>query len=77
MLALVASGDALMPSLRCLGLPDGVIERFEDRLKRGDLLLSVQCDDHEWADRALAILKETGADGVEVSATAGLAPGRA
>ena len=70
LLALVNGGHALQPSLRCLGLPEDSIERFAGRLKNGDLLLSVQCEDVKWATRALNILRSTGAHDVEVSATA-------
>lgn len=70
MLALVNGGHSLQPSLRCLGLPEDSIERFAGRLKSGDLLLSVQCEDVEWATRATTILRATGAHDIEVSATA-------
>src|SRR5262245_11579316 len=61
LVALVSGGYALGPSLRSLGIPEGAVDRFEGRLKSGDLLLSVQCDDLEWTNRALGILKATGA----------------
>ena len=74
LLALVNGGCALRPSLECLGISEGAVDRFEGRLKNGDLLLSVQCDDPEWTTRALSILKATGAYEVEVSAAAVPAP---
>jgi hypothetical protein len=77
LLALVSGGYALRPSLRSLGIPDGAVDRFEGRLKSGDLLLSVQCDDLDWTTRALRILKATGAHEVEVSAPAVPVPVRA
>jgi hypothetical protein len=70
MLALVGAGQALLPSLRCLGIPDGAVEKIGSRLQNGDLLLSVQCDDPDWTDRALTILRATGAYQVEVSGLA-------
>ena len=69
MLALVGMGNGLTPSLRGLGIPEDSVARFEGRLKNGDLLLSVQCDDSEWTDRAVVIMRSTGARDVEVSAT--------
>jgi hypothetical protein len=54
-------GHNLLSSLRGMGIPEGLIERYGGRLRRGGLLLSVQCDDWEWADRARQILQETGA----------------
>jgi hypothetical protein len=59
---LSAAGDSLCSSLRGLGLPEDVIEWFEVRLKDGGLLLSVQCEDPDWAARACEILAQTGAE---------------
>lgn len=64
---LVSQGDSLLNSLRGLGLPEEEIASFEDRLRQGGLLLSVQCDDEGWAVRARAILVETGAERVAAS----------
>ena len=61
---LVSEGESLLTSLRGLGLPEGEIESFENRLKHGGLLLSVQCDDGEWAARACEIFAQTGAERV-------------
>lgn len=60
-------GANLLASLRSLGIPEGLLEPFECRLKQGGLLLSVHCDDQEGADRARRILIETGAE--QVTAT--------
>ena len=57
----------LLAALHGLGIPEGLLEPFERRLKQGGLLLSVQCDDHEWADRARQILIDTGAEQVTAS----------
>jgi hypothetical protein len=61
---LVDSSDSLPGSLRGLGLPESEISPFEDRLRQGGLLLSVQCDDDDWAARARRILENTGAERV-------------
>jgi hypothetical protein len=61
---LTGSGESLPATLRDLGLPEGDIASFEHRLKAGGLLLSVQCDDGEWAARACAIFTQTGAERV-------------
>ena len=67
-LATLAQASAnLLSTLLGLGIPRSLAERFEDRLRHGGLLLSVQCDDTEWADRARQILLETGAE--QVTAT--------
>ena len=64
---LVGAGENLPTSLRGLGIPEGEIQSFENRLRQGSLLLSVQCDDREWADRAREILEQTGAERVAAS----------
>ena len=61
---LVNEGESLLTSLRGLGLPECEIQSFEHRLKDGGLLLSVQCDDGEWAQRACEIFAKTGAERV-------------
>lgn len=61
---LVGEGSSLIASLRELGLPETDIESFENRLKDGGLLLSVQCDDGDWAARACEIFAQTGAERV-------------
>jgi hypothetical protein len=68
-LATLAGADEnLHGSLRGLGLPECEIQSFEHRLRQGGLLLSVLCDDDDWAARARAILAETGAERVAASA---------
>lgn len=61
---LVHAGENLLSSLRGLGIPEGEVESFEHRLRDGGLLLSVQCDDDNWAARAREILVQTGAERV-------------
>lgn len=64
-LATLAGASAgLLSTLRELGIPETLVECFEGRLKQGGLLLSVQCENSEWAARAQRILEETGAEHV-------------
>ena len=42
-------------------LPEYVAKRYEGRIRRGGILLSVHCDSPEWCDRARKTLKDTGA----------------
>jgi hypothetical protein len=67
---LVGGCEELLGSLRGLGIPEGKVKCFEDRLKRGGLLLLVQCEDSEWAARAQRILEETGAEHVAAATMA-------
>jgi len=68
---LVSTSDSLPGSLRGLGVPEAEIPPFEDRLRQGGLLLSVQCDDDDWAARARQILEGTGAERVSTGIPAG------
>jgi len=45
-----------------LGLPEYEAKRYEGRIRRGGILLSVHCDDSEWKRKAKAILKHAGAE---------------
>lgn len=50
------------------GIPEYEAKRYEGRVRRGGILLSVHCDDATWAKSARRILKKTGAKDI---ATAG------
>jgi CBS domain-containing protein len=54
----------LAGSLVGMGIPEYEAKRYEGRLRSGGLLFSVHCDDNEWKNRAIDILKRTGADDV-------------
>jgi len=54
-----------------LGMPEYEAKRFQGRLKHGGALMSVHCDNHDWAKRAKDILHQTGADDVAVASEAG------
>lgn len=47
-----------------LGIPEYEAKRYEGRIKRGGILLSVHCDDTDWARRARNILEQTGAEDI-------------
>lgn len=59
---LVGESASLLATLQELGLPEAEIDSFQNRLKDGGLLLSVQCEDGEWAARACQIFEQTGAE---------------
>ena len=50
-----------------LGIPEYEAKRYEGRVRRGGILLSVHCDDSDWVKTAKTILDQTGAE--DVSAT--------
>jgi hypothetical protein len=47
-----------------LGIPEYEAKRYEGRIKRGGILLSVHCDNMEWGHRARNTLHATGAEDV-------------
>ena len=47
-----------------LGIPEYEAKRYEGRVTKGGILLSVHCDNSDWAKKAKEILKRTGAEDV-------------
>jgi hypothetical protein len=47
-----------------LGIPEYEAKRYEGRVRSGGILLSVHADNSEWKNRALDILKRTGAEDI-------------
>jgi len=47
-----------------MGIPEYEAKRYEGRIKRGGILLSVHCDNSEWTQKAKEILENTGAEDV-------------
>jgi len=47
-----------------LGIPEYEAKRYEGRIRKGGILLSVHCDDPEWTKRAKEILSSTGAEDI-------------
>lgn len=54
----------LIGAILGLGSPEYVAKRFEGRIRRGGILLSVHCDDSNWVKIARTVLDQTGAQGV-------------
>ena len=52
------------------GVPEYEAKRYEGRLRKGGILLSVHCDNAEWAKTARTILKRTGAGDISTSGEA-------
>ncbi|HZQ23014.1 MAG TPA: DUF3341 domain-containing protein [Terriglobales bacterium] len=53
-----------------LGLPEYEAKRYEGRIRRGGILLSVHCDDSKWCRKAKQILKTTGAEHIAATGEA-------
>jgi hypothetical protein len=61
-----AAGTAggLIGALVGVGIPEYEAKRYEGRLRKGHLLLSVHCDDSQWAKKATDLLKQAGGEDV-------------
>ena len=53
-----------------MGIPEYEAKRFEGRVKKGGILVSVHCDSSDWATKAKDILKHTGADDISSTSEA-------
>ncbi len=47
-----------------MGIPEYEAKRYEGRVKEGNILLSVHCDDSTWTKKAKEILERTGAEDI-------------
>jgi hypothetical protein len=54
-----------------MGIPEYEAKRYEGRLRKGGILLSVHSDNSEWTKRAKEILERTGAEDVASAGEAG------
>ena len=53
-----------------VGIPEYEAKRYEGRIRSGGILLSVHCDDSEWAKKAREILEQTGASDIATASEA-------
>ena len=56
---------ALTGGLIGMGIPEYEAKRYEGRIRKGGILLSVHCDESDWVKRAKDILERTGAEDVD------------
>jgi Protein of unknown function (DUF3341) len=54
-----------------MGIPEYEAKRYEGRIKKGGILVSVHCDDSEWVKKAKETLKATGAEDISSTGEAG------
>ena len=52
------------------GIPEYEAKRYEGRVRRGGILLSVHCDNADWSKTAKSILKKTGARDISTAGEA-------
>jgi hypothetical protein len=65
-----AISGGLIGALVGLGMPEFEAKRYEGRIRKGGILLSVHCDDEDWARKAKDILRRAGAEDVASSGEA-------
>jgi len=62
-----AAVGGLTGGLVGMGMPEYEAKRYEGRVKDGGSLVSVHCDDSDWADKAKKIMESTGARDISSS----------
>jgi hypothetical protein len=50
-----------------LGTPEYEAKRYEGRIRKGGILLSIHCDDSDWVKSAKTILEQTGAEDISMT----------
>lgn len=53
-----------------VGIPEYEAKRYEGRVRRGGILVSVHCDDSDWVKTAKTIMDQTGAEDVSSASEA-------
>jgi hypothetical protein len=61
----------LIGALVGMGIPEYEAKRYEGMIKKGQILLSVHCDNSDWVKRAKDVLKRTGAEDISSSGESG------
>jgi hypothetical protein len=54
-----------------MGIPEYEAKRYEGMIKKGQILLSVHCDNSDWVKRAKDVLQRTGAEDISSSGESG------
>jgi hypothetical protein len=65
-----AAAGGVTGGLIGLGIPEYEAKRYEGRVRKGGILLSVHCDDSEWTKRAKEIMEATHAEDISSTSEA-------
>lgn len=57
----------IIGALTGLGVPEYEAKRYEGRIRKGGILLSVHCDNSDWVKRAKSLLEQTGAEDISAA----------
>jgi hypothetical protein len=60
----VGVAGGIVGALVGMGIPEYEAKRYEGRVKSGQILLSVHCDNSEWVSRAKEILERSGGEDI-------------
>lgn len=60
----VGAMGGILGGLAGLAVPEYEAKRFAGRIKQGDVLMSVHCDNDDWVKRARNLLLQTGAEDI-------------
>lgn len=60
----IGAAGAITGALIGYGVPEYEAKRYEGRVRKGGVLLSVHADDRDWAKRAKEILEQTGGEDI-------------
>jgi len=60
----VGTLGCIIGALVGMGMPEYEARRFEGRIRKGGVLLSVHCDNRDWVKRAKDMLEQTGAQNI-------------
>ncbi len=63
-MGLAGTVGGIAGALAGMGMPEYEAKRYEGRVKRGHVLISVHADDRIWADRAEKVLDRTGGEDI-------------
>jgi len=63
----VGAAGGIAGALVGMGIPEFEAKRYEGRIRKGGILLSVHCDDSDWTKRAKEVLESTGAEDISSS----------
>ena len=64
------AAGAVIGALAGMGIPEYEAKRYEGRIRKGGILLSVHTDDSDWKSKAKQILEDTGAEDIGASSEA-------
>ena len=63
----IGAAGAITGALIGYGVPEYEAKRYEGRVRKGGVLLSVHADDRDWANRAKEVLERSGGEDISTA----------